>query len=43
MDDESAGKVRYKPLYPSAKDVILTLIEHDLYRNGESIHGGPIC
>lgn len=33
----SAGKVRYKPLYLQVKDVILTRIEQDLYRDGESI------
>lgn len=33
----SSGKVRYKPLYLQVKDVILTRIEHDLYRDGESI------
>ena len=33
----SAGKIRYKPLYLQVKDVILKRIEHDLYRDGESI------
>ncbi|MCP4402951.1 MAG: extracellular solute-binding protein [bacterium] len=33
----SSGKVAYKPLYVQVKDVILTRIKDELYKDGESI------